>query len=189
MATDKEKNEKMKMSNESAHGLRDLFEMGLKDIYYAEKVMSVKIPKMVENATNPELKTKLQDQLKAAHEHVSRLEEIFKTTGIEAKAEKCEAMDGILRESDTMINQTDKGNVRDATIIAADQKMKHYEIATYGTLRAFAKTLGENKAATLLEQSLNEEKKADADLTGIAMNAINNNAFRADAITNINKVK
>jgi len=189
MATINEKKEAMNMSNSPAHGLRDLFEMGLKDIYYAEKVMSAKIPKMIENASDPELKTRLRNQIETAHEHCNRLEEIFKSTGIEAKAEKCEAMDGILRESDKMINQTDSGMVRDACIIAADQKMKHYEIATYGTLHAFARTLGENKAANLLEQSLNEEKSADAYLTGIAMNTINRNAFKADAITNINKVK
>ncbi len=185
MATTKGKDEAMNISKKSAHGLRDLFEMGLKDIYYAEKAMSVKIPNMIENASDPELKTRLRNQIKVAHEHVNRLEEIFKSTGIQAKAEKCEAMDGILKESEKMMNQTDSGMVRDASIIAADQKMKHYEIATYGTLHAFARTLGENKAASLLEQSLNEEKRADADLTGIAMNSINRNAFKADAITNI----
>ena len=94
-------------------------------------------------------------------------------------------MQGILKETNSLIRDTDLGMVRDAGIIAADQKVKHYEIATYGTLHAFAKTLGENKAADLLAMNLNEEKKTDAALTGIAMSAINMKAHRADAITNI----
>jgi ferritin-like metal-binding protein YciE len=185
MGTINKKNEAPKMATNPAHGLRDLFEVGLKDIYYAEKVMSLNIPKMMENASDPELKTTLRNQLKETHEHVSKLEKIFESTGIEAKGQKCDAMEGILKESDNMINKTDMGVVRDASIIAAEQKMKHYEIATYGTLHAFAKTLGENKAANLLEKILNDEKKADADLSGIAMANINKSAFRADAITNI----
>tara|TARA_R110000868_G_scaffold36900_7_gene130539 strand:- start:1502 stop:2077 length:576 start_codon:yes stop_codon:yes gene_type:complete len=177
--------ETMKAKTNPSHGLRDLFEVGLKDIYYAEKVLSINLPKMMENASDPELKTTLKNHLKETHEHVSRLEKIFETTGIEAKAQKCDAMEGILKENDKMIKKTDHGMVRDASIIASEQKMKHYEIATYGTLHAFAKTLGENKAATLLAKTLDEAKKADAELTGIAISSINKNAFRADAISNI----
>ena len=175
----------MKANPNAAHGLRDLFEVGLKDIYYAEKVLSKTLPKMVKNASTPELVNTLKNQLAETQEHVSRLEKIFEVTGVKAEGKKCDAMDGILKESDGLIKKTDVGMVRDACIIASDQKIKHYQIATYGTLHAYAKTLGEKKAANLLSLTLDDEKKADAALTGIALASINKNAFRADAITNI----
>ena len=168
----------------AAHGLRDLFEVGLKDIYWVEKVLTKTLPKMVKNASSPELVTSLKNQLNETQEHVSRLEKIFEVTGVQATAKKCEAMDGILKETNNLIKQTDLGVVRDAGMIAAGQKVKHYEIATYGTLHAYAKTLGENKAANLLALSLDEEKKTDALLTGIAISHINKQAHKADAITN-----
>ncbi len=157
-------------------GLRDLFEGGLKDIYWAEKVLTKTLPKMAKNATTPELVTALNSQLKEKHEHVSRLEQIFKTSGIKPSAQKCEAMEGLLKESNTLMASTQMGVVRDAGLIAAGQKVKHYEIASYGTLHAYAKTLGEEKAAKLLEMTLAEEKKTDAILTAIAMSEINPNA-------------
>ena len=174
----------VKAETYAAHGLRDLFEVGLKDIYWAEKVLTKTLPKMVKNASSPELVTSLKNQLNETQEHVSRLEKIFEVTGVEATAKKCEAMGGILKETNSLIKQTDLGVVRDAGIIAADQKVKHYEIATYGTLHAYAKTLGESKAASLLAMSLKKKKKTDAVLTGIAMSHINKQAHKADAITN-----
>lgn len=171
----------VKAKSNAAEGLRGLFEVGLKDIYWAEKVLSKNIPKMVKNASSPELVTALKNQLTETEQHVSRLEKVFETTGIKVESKKCEAMEGILKEGDSIMEQTKMGNVRDAGIIAAEQKVKHYEIATYGTLHAFAKTLGENKAAELLAMTLNEEKKTDANLTGIAMSAINNNAHSSSA--------
>ncbi|MGO4820934.1 MULTISPECIES: YciE/YciF ferroxidase family protein [unclassified Flavobacterium] len=182
--TQQKGNVTMKAKSDSAHGLRDLFEVGLKDIYYAEKVLSKNLPKMVKNASTPELVNTLKGQITETKEHVSRLEKIFKTAGIKPEAQKCDAMDGILKETENLMKNTDSGNVRDAGIIASEQKVKHYEIATYGTLHAFAQTLGENKVADLLAMTLNEEKKADAALTTIAMASINKNAFKADAITN-----
>jgi ferritin-like metal-binding protein YciE len=170
---------------DTAYGLRDLFEVGLKDIYWAEKVMTKTLPKMMENASSPELVNTLQNHLNEAEGHVARLEEIFKSSGIKPVAKKCEAMAGIIKESNGMIAETKAGVVRDAGIIAAEQKMKHYEIATYGTLHAYAKTLGEKKVANLLAMTLDEDKKADAALTGIALSNINFRASRADAITNI----
>lgn len=168
----------------AAHGLRDLFEVGLKDIYYAEKVLSKTLPKMMKNASTPELVNTLKNHLTETNEHVSRLEKIFEVTGIKPAAKKCDAMEGILKESEDLINKTDLGVVRDASIIASEQKVKHYEIATYGTLHAFAKTLGENKAANLLAISLEQEKKADAALTGIAITSINPEAYKASSIIN-----
>ncbi|MFV8347512.1 ferritin-like domain-containing protein [Flavobacterium sp. ZB4P13] len=167
-----------------AHGLRDLFEVGLKDIYWAEKVLTKTLPKMVKNASSPELVNTLKKQLSETQEHVSRLEKIFEVTSIAPTAKKCDAMQGILKETNGLIKETDIGMVRDAGMIAADQKVKHYEITAYGTLHAFAKTLGEDKAANLLAMSLDEEKKMDAALTRIALSSINIQAFRADTITN-----
>jgi ferritin-like metal-binding protein YciE len=166
----------VKAKSTAAHGLRDLFEVGLKDIYWAEKVLTKTLPKMAQNASSPELVNALNSHLKEKEEHVSRLEQIFKTAGIKPVAKKCDAMEGLIKESDTLMAETDLGVVRDAGIIAAGQKVKHYEIATYGTLHAFAKTLGDDKAAKLLEMTLNDEKKTDAALTVIAMSAINNKA-------------
>ena len=175
----------MQSKSNAAHGLRDLFEGGLKDIYWAEQVLTKTLPNMVKNATSPELVNSLKSQLNESKEHVSRLEKIFEVTGMKPTAKKCDAMQGILKEADGLIKETDIGVVRDAGIIAAEQKVKHYEIATYGTLHAFAKTLGENKAANLLAMTLDDKKKTDAPLTGIAMSTINKQACRADAITNI----
>lgn len=189
MKTAINKNEEVKgivpAPRNAAHGLRDLFEVGLKDIYWSEKVLTKTLPKMVKNASSPELVNSLKAQLSESHEHVSRLEKIFEVTGIKPIAKKCDAMHGILKETNGLIKETDLGMVRDAGIIAADQKVKHYEIATYGTLHAFAKTLGENKAANLLAMTLEEAKKTDSALTGIALSSINRQAFKADAITNI----
>jgi ferritin-like metal-binding protein YciE len=173
-----------KVKTNAAHGLRDLFEVGLKDIYSAEKKLSKSLPKMMKNASTPELINTLKNHLTETNEHVSRLEKIFEVTGIKPTAKKCDAMEGLLKESDNLINKTDVGVVRDASIIASEQKVKHYEIATYGTLHAYAKTLGENKAANLLAISLEQEKKADAALTGIATSSINPKALKADSITN-----
>ena len=175
----------MQAKSNAAHGLRDLFEGGLKDIYWAEKILTKTLPNMVKNASSPELVSSLKSQLNESKEHVSRLEQVFEVTGMKPTSKKWDAMQGILKEADGLIKETDIGVVRDAGIIAAEQKVKHYEIATYGTLHAFAKTLGENKAANLLAMTLDDKKKTDAALTGIAMSTINKQACRADAITNI----
>ena len=179
METAAKKQEAGKTKSSEAQDLRDLFEVGLKDIYNAEKVLSKTLPKMVKNASSPELVRALQNHLNENEQQVSRLEQVFKAAGIKPASKKCEAMEGLLKESDGIMGETQKGSVRDAGIIAAGQKVKHYEIATYGTLHAYAKTLGEDKAANLLAMTLDEEKKSDADLTGIAMSAINPDAATA----------
>ena len=171
----------------SAKGLRDLFELGLKDIYYAEKVLARNLPKMVKNATSPDLVNELNNHLSVTKEQVSRLEQIFKSTGIKARAKRCDAMDGILKEANDMLQHAVKGNVRDAVIISCDQKVDHYEIASYGTLHAYAKTLGEHEAANLLSLTLDEAKRVDAALTRIAMTGINSKAWKADALTTIKR--
>lgn len=128
---------------------------------------------MVKNCTTPELAAAIEDHLAVTEEQVTRLEEVFASIELKAEAKKCEAMAGLIKEAEEMMESTTKGVVRDAAIISAAQKVEHYEIASYGTLCAFAKTLGHNEAAALLEETLNEEKDADSNLTALAESSIN----------------
>jgi len=163
----------------AAHGFRDLFEDELKDIYWAEKALTKAIPKMIKNTTTPELAQALEDHLEVTKGHVDRLEEAFHMLGKAARAKKCQAMDGLIKEAEEIMEETPKGIVRDAGIISAGQKVEHYEISTYGTLCAFAKTLGEDSVASLLQQTLNEEKEADEKLTEISESYVNLEATHA----------
>jgi len=156
-----------------AQGLRDLFVDELKDIYWAEKALTKAIPKMIKNATSRELVDALTGHLEVTNDQVTRLEKVFYTIGEKAVAKKCEAMTGLIKEAEEIMKATEKGVVRDAGIILAGQKVEHYEIATYGTLSSFAKTLSEFNAASLLEETLNEEKEADEKLSEIAEYSIN----------------
>ena len=163
----------VKAKPDAAKGLMDFFEDGLKDIYWAEKALIKALPKMAKNATAPELVRAFEHHLIETEEHVSRLQQVFETLGMKAVAVKCDAMAGLLEEAKGIIEETEIGDVRDAAIIAAAQKVEHYEIATYGTLRVYAATLGEHKAEQLLSSTLEEEKKADVKLTEIAISHIN----------------
>jgi len=162
-----------KPKDDTAHGLRELFVNELKDIYWAEKALTKAIPKMIKNATSGELKDALTEHLEVTEEQVKRVEQVFEKIGEKAQAKKCEAMSGLIKEAQEIMEETEKGVVRDAGIISAAQKVEHYEIATYGTLCAFAKTLGEDEAVELLEETLNEEKEADISLSQIAESSIN----------------
>ena len=164
---------KVKPKRTAAEGLRDLFVDSLKDIYWAEKALVKALPKMAKNATTPKLIAAINDHLAVTEKQVSRLEEVFKLLDEKAVAKKCDAMDGLIKEANGILEETEPGAVRDAGIIAASQKIEHYEIATYGTLAAFARTLGEKKAVALLEETLVEEKDADSTLTDAAYNDIN----------------
>ncbi len=155
------------------NGLRKLLEEGLKDIYWAEKALTKAIPKMIKKATSAELVEALNEHLSVTTEQVARLEEVFETMGKKSQAKKCEAMEGLIKEATQIMEESEEGVLRDAGIIAAAQKVEHYEIATYGTLKAWAKTLGEEDIATLLEETLNEEKEADEKLTQVAESSIN----------------
>ena len=189
MKTTNEKQENAKVESKkgvvkakpnAAQGLRDFFEDALKDIYWAEHALTKALPKMAKNATSSKLVNAFEHHLKETEEHIVRLEKIFESLGIEAVGKKCDAMEGLLKEGDGIMEETQMGVVRDAAIIAAAQKVEHYEIATYGTLRAYAVTLGETTAATLLAKTLEEEKKADVLLTEIALSDINLEAAHAD---------
>lgn len=161
---------------DAAKDLQELFEDGLKDIYWAEKALSKALPKMEKNASSENLKEALKSHLNETNEHISRLEEVFKSIGKKAEAEKCDAMEGLLEEGDGIIEQTEEGMVRDAGIISAAQKVEHYEIATYGTLAAFAKVLKHKDALDLLLKTLEEEKACDEKLTSIADTNLNSKA-------------
>jgi len=164
---------KIKAKASAAEGLKDLFIDSLKDIYWAEKALTKALPKMAKNATSENLKAALEEHLTVTQEQVSRLEQVFEIIGKKAAAKKCDAMEGLIKEGESIMQETQPGAVRDAGIIAASQKIEHYEIATYGTLCAFAKTLGEDEAVQLLEMTLAEEKEADVTLTEAAYNTIN----------------
>ena len=167
--------------SQEATGLRELFQDSLKDIYWAEKALTKALPKMLKQATSEELVTALEDHIEVTQEQVTRLDEVFNALGMKAQAKKCEAMEGLIKEGNEIMESTAEGVVRDAGIIAASQKIEHYEIASYGTLCAFAKILGESEAAEMLLQSLNEEKEADDKLSEVAEGSINLQAAGEDA--------
>ena len=171
---------KVKPKRTAAEGLRELFVDGLKDIYWAEKALLKALPKMAKNASTEALVSAIVSHMGETENQVTRLEQVFQIIGEKAVAKKCDAMDGLIKEGSGILEETEPGAVRDAGIIAASQKIEHYEIATYGTLCAFAKTLGENEAGALLHETLLEEKNADLTLTDKAYHHINFDAHLTD---------
>lgn len=167
-----EKNKATKSSMKSSQ-LMELFEDELKDIYWAENALVKSIPKMIDNATSTDLNKALSSHLKETKEHVNRLEKIFSLIGKKAEGKKCDATEGLLKEAKDIMESCEEGSMRDAGIIAAAQKVEHYEIATYGTLRQFAETLLLTDVEKLLAKTLQEEKDADLKLSEVAMDAIN----------------
>jgi len=162
--------------------LMEFFTDELKDIYWAEKHLTKALPKLQRAANSGELQQAFQEHTEVTNEHVSRLEQVFEMLGKKAQAKKCEAMEGITKEAQTVIEETEKGTAtRDAALIIAAQKAEHYEIATYGGLVQLAKTLGKNDVANLLHTTLEEEKETDQKLTGIAENNINFQAMEEPA--------
>jgi ferritin-like metal-binding protein YciE len=170
------KKEKTAISEEMTSKLGKLFEQEIRDIYWVEKALLKALPKMAKKATASELVTALQDHLAETEEHVSRVERIFELLDKEPRAKKCEAMEGLLKEAEEVTSEADEGAMCDAAIIASVQKVEHYEISSYGTLRTFAQTLQLEEAVTLLETTLEEEKKADTLLTAVAASNVNNEA-------------
>ena len=157
--------------------LTELFVDGLKDIYWAEKHLAKALPKMAKAATSEELKAAFEAHTTETEEHAARLEEIFGLIGEKAQAKKCAAMEGLLEESDEITKSTDKGTmVRDCGLIMAAQKVEHYEIASYGTLRNIARTLGHEDVAAILQTTLDEECETDHKLTDLAESYVNEEA-------------
>ncbi|AWH86573.1 hypothetical protein HYN59_16310 [Flavobacterium album] len=172
-AAQTQNNAMVEPAGDAATDMRGLFLDSLKDIYWAENALIKALPKMIANATSPMLASAITEHLEITKIQVERLDAIFGLLGETAEGKKCEAMAGLVKEGDNILEETAPGPVRDAGIIAASQKIEHYEIATYGTLCAFAKALGENDAVQLLMQTLAEEKEADMVLSDAACSTIN----------------
>jgi ferritin-like metal-binding protein YciE len=154
--------------------LQKLFHDSLKDLYWAEKHLTKALPKMQKAATTEVLQEAIEKHIGETEEHVSRLEEVFKILGEKPMAKKCDGMEGLIKEGESVVEETEDSTMtRDAGIIMSAQKVEHYEISAYGTLVQLATVLGLDDAVTVLEETLEEEKATDAGLTEIAENGIN----------------
>ena len=170
-----------KLKKDSAMGLftkdiktmNDLFVNQLQDIYYAEKQLVKALPKMANKATDQQLKQGFLTHLEETKTHVRRLEEVFKMHGATVKAIDCPAIDGIIEEADEVAGEVDDKSVLDAALINAAQAAEHYEIVRYGSLIAWAKQLGRNDCASILQKTLDEEKATDKKLTALAESKVN----------------
>jgi ferritin-like metal-binding protein YciE len=162
---------------ENASMLQDFFMDELRDIYWAEKHLVKALPKMEKAATSEELATAFSDHLAVTQEQVARLEQVFQLLGEKPRGKKCEAMEGLVKEAESVIEDTEEGtSTRDVGLIISAQKVEHYEIASYGGLTQLAKTLGKEDIANLLAETLEEEKETDELLTNLAENNINQSA-------------
>lgn len=157
----------------------EFFVEELKDIYWAEQHLVKSLPKLQKASTSSELAAAFEKHTKETDTHITTLEQVFELLEEKAQAHKCDAMEGLLKEADSIIKDTDKDTfIRDAGLILVAQKVEHYEIATYGTLAVLARTKGYKKAADLLQQILDNEKATDLALTKIAENHINEQAAK-----------
>ncbi len=161
--------------------LHDLYIEELRDIYNAETQLVKALPKIANAATADELRSAIEDHLEQTKEHVERLDQIFDSLAAASKGKKCKAMEGLIEETNELLEEDIADSVLDAAIIAACQRIEHYEIATYGTLATFAKLLGREEDTDLLGQSLDEEKETDEMLTDIAESTINIGANESES--------
>ncbi len=159
--------------------LRKVFVSQLKDIHSAEGQLVRALPKMASAATSPDLEQAIRNHLQETKTHITRLEKIFSTLEFSPGGHRCKAMEGLIEEGAEVLSEDANPEARDAAIIAAAQKVEHYEIATYGTLRAYAKLLGMDEAYDLLSDTLEEEREADTGLTELAEASINQLAMQA----------
>ncbi len=164
---------KVAPKKDAAEKLKDFMIDGMKDLYWAEKALVKNLPKMSKNATSKKLKESINKHLDETKDQVKRLEDAFKALKLKPEAVKCDAMDGLLKEAEGILEETEPGAVRDAAIIAAAQKVEHYEIASYGTLATYAKLLGQKDVLKLMLETLAQEKNCDKDLTKLAKSEIN----------------
>ncbi len=153
--------------------LKDLYIQELKDLYSAEKQIIKALPNMVKAATNKQLATGFEEHLKQTKEHVARLEKILTSHDESTRGPKCEGMEGVLKEGEEMIKEDAEEDVRDAGLIAAAQRVEHYEMAGYGCARTYAELLGDPDGAQLLQTTLTEESDTDKKLTKLANSVIN----------------
>jgi ferritin-like metal-binding protein YciE len=148
--------------------LHDLYLNELRELYNGQNQIIKALPKMIESSNSSELRNALSEHLQQTHEQVRRLQQVFQLHGEEVKGEKCKGLEGIIDEGKDMVKHDENPNVRDAALIAEAQKIEHYEIAAYGSMRTWAQQMGHTRAAELLQQTLNEEGDADKKLTAIA---------------------
>jgi ferritin-like metal-binding protein YciE len=154
----------------------ELFLEELADIYDAEKQLTKALPKMAKAASTPELQEAFENHLEETKRQVTRAEQVFEALGQKAKGKSCKAMKGLIEEGEDIIKQHDKSPLRDAALIAAAQKVEHYEIASYGCLCTWAEILGQDEALDLLKETMDEEEEADQRLTEIAESTVNSEA-------------
>jgi ferritin-like metal-binding protein YciE len=151
-----------------ATGLKELYIDELKDLYSAETQLVKALPKMAKGASSDELRQGFEEHLEQTKGHVQRLEQIFEALGESPKGKKCKGMEGLITEGGEVLEEDYEGNILDSALIGAAQRVEHYEIAGYGTVRAMAETLGETEHVDLLTQTLDEEKETDEKLTALA---------------------
>ena len=164
------------MATEKFNSLKDLFEHEIKDLYSAESQLTDALPKMAEKASSPQLRQAFETHLEETKRQRDRLERIGEICGFSVKGEKCQAMEGLVKEGKQMLEMKGDDQVRDSGLIASAQRVEHYEMAGYGTARTYAQQLGLKEVADLLEQTLNEEKQTDQKLNDIAINRVNQKA-------------
>jgi ferritin-like metal-binding protein YciE len=153
------------------NGLKELYIDELKDLYSAETQLVKALPKMAKGAVSDELREGFEEHLEQTKGHVQRLEQIFEALGESPKGKKCKGMEGLIAEGSEVMEEDYEGNIMDAALIGAAQRVEHYEIAAYGTVRAMAEVLGEDEHVTLLTETLDEEKETDEKLTELAQEA------------------
>jgi ferritin-like metal-binding protein YciE len=163
---------------DSLNNLQDLFVHELKDLYSAEQQILQALPKMAEATQHQELKRAFQEHEQVTRDQVRRLDTIADELGMDLKGHKCKGIEGIIKEGEEILKAKGDPDVRDAGLIGAAQRVEHYEIAGYGTARTFARRLGHDRAAQLLQQTLDEEGRTDERLTQIAEGMINRDAMR-----------
>jgi ferritin-like metal-binding protein YciE len=163
------------------NSFQDLFLNQIEDLYDAENRLTEALPKMAEASSSPQLRKAFENHLTETQGHVSRLEQIFRAMNIEPKRETCQAMKGLIAEGEEMIKAKGDPEIKDAALIAAAQRVEHYEMSGYGTARSFANRLKLAQAAGLLQQTLQEEKAADEKLSSIAESSVNAQAVGAGA--------
>jgi len=150
------------------NSLQELYVDELKDLYDAENQLIKALPKMIDAASSEELQNALTEHLEVTREQAKRIEQIFQNMGEKLKAEKCKGMEGVIKEGAEILSEDMDENVKDAAIISAAQRVEHYEMAGYGTVRTWANLLGESEAEELLQETLDEEKEADEKLNQLA---------------------
>jgi len=151
----------------------------LKDLYHAENQITKALPKMAKAASTPDLRDAFQEHLQQTEQQIERLEQVFSILGVKARGKKCEAMEGLIEEGSELIKEEAEPAVKDAGLIAAAQKVEHYEMAGYGCVRTWARQLGLEEVADLMQETLQEEEDTDMKLSRLAENMVNQEAAHA----------